>query len=468
MSLPSVDNRFKRYYSPSGHLLPREKISGRYLIVEKIAEGGMGAIYLAKDLRLDGKTVALKEMSTDKIPLKERDKVLKAFEREAELLASLRHPNLTRVTDCFEEQGRHYMVMEFIEGETLDALLKHRSQPFPEEQVLIWAEQLCDVLSFLHNQQPSAIIYRDVKPGNIMIVQDTDRVKLIDFGIARIYKPHKKKDTIPFGTEGYAPPEQYGGKQTDARADIYALGVTLHQLLTLEDPHTHLMQLTPVRRLNRSVSRNVAEAIEKAVQAESKDRYQTIVEMWEALSGEPARWTHLSIKPQIKWEGEQTKISDHERSHSSEQMISEVIHGQPQVTITRTLHFKPGESLRLKSEAPWVKLSSTKVGPKGGDVDLTIETATLELAYLELRGNLLERWIGWHTSQLVPTEQIYQTAVVIRSAAGHEQRYPVSVKVRPTVGQRIAGWLGTLVAMFVELGAAGGVLASLLTAAGVL
>ncbi len=465
---PPVDKGAKRYYSSSGHLLPREKIAGRYLITEKIAEGGMGAIYQAKDLRLDGKTVALKEMSMEKIPQKERAKVLNAFEREAELLASLRHHNLTRVTDRFEEQGRHYMVMEFIKGKTLDTLLKQRSQPFPEEQVLIWAEQLCDVLSFLHNQKPSAIIYRDIKPGNIMLVQDTDLVKLIDFGIARIYKPHKKKDTIPFGTEGYAPPEQYGGKQTDARADVYSLGVTLHQLLTLEDPHMHLMQLTPVRRLNRAVSHNVAKAIEKAIEAERKDRHQSMAEMWEALSGEPARWSHLPIKSEARQQEDPRKISGDARSHPKDEMISEVIRGQSQAAITRTLHFEPGDSLRLKSGAPWVTLSSTKVGPKGGDVDLTIKTATLEPAHLELRGNLFKRWIGWHTSQLVPTGQTYQTDVVIRSVTGGEERCPIRVEVQPTVGQQTAGWLGTIVAILVELGAAGGVVASLLTAAGVL
>ena len=442
----------------------------------------MGAIYRAKDLRLDGKIVALKEMSEEKIPLSERQGVLEAFEREAELLAGLQHPNLTRVTDRFEEQGRHYMVMEFIKGETLEKLLERQSQPFPEERVLKWAGQLCDVLSFLHNQEPRPIIYRDIKPGNIMIVQDSDRVKLIDFGIARFYKPGKKKDTIPFGTEGYAPPEQYGKAQTDERADIYALGATLHQMLTLEEPRTNLMNLPPVRNLNRNASKRVASAIDKAVALNKDKRHQSMAEMWEALSGEAPRWAHFAGISGEKAQAEAPDaskiknipnipfdVTPKPQGGSEPQVVyGEIRPNQSGATLTHTLHFEPGETVKLKSEVDWVKLSSKKIGPKGGDVTLTVDTGNLEPAHLELQGNLLKRWIGWHTSQLVPTERTYLTDVVARSTGGKERHYPVVVKVKPSTGQQVAGWMGTFIAMLVELGAAGGIAATILIAVGII
>ncbi|MGC9398126.1 MAG: protein kinase domain-containing protein [Anaerolineae bacterium] len=476
---PPVPPSDKRYYSSSGHLLPQQTVTGRYLIVEQIAEGGMGAIYKAKDLHLESKIVALKEMSEEKIPPLERPKVLEAFEREAELLANMQHPNLTRVTDRFKEQGRHYMVMEFINGDTLDELLETRSQPFPEEQVLAWAEQLCEVLSFLHNQKPQPIIYRDIKPGNIMIVRESDQVKLIDFGIARIYKPHKKKDTIPFGTEGYAPPEQYGKAQTDERADIYALGATLHQLLTLEEPRTHLMNLPPVRKLNRNVSRRVAEAIDKAVDMDKRKRHQSMAEMWEALSGEPPRWPHLTPPPKAQEEKEDV-IKTRPGSNipiarptpagalQVRPVYGEITTGQRGVQLVHTLHFEPGQTVKLKSDADWVKLSSDKVGPRGGKVTLIIETAQLEPAHLELQGNLLTRWIGWHTRELVPIKGTHRTEVVLRAADGKEDRLPVTVEVKPTLGQQAAGWVGTMIAMLMELGTAGAIAATLLSAMGLL
>ncbi|MEA3340882.1 MAG: serine/threonine-protein kinase, partial [Chloroflexota bacterium] len=159
----------------TGAMLPLTILTGRYVIMEKIAQGGMGAVYKAQDKRLQGKTVAVKEMSESAIAQAERGHVLESFQREAELLARLSHPNLARVSDCFQEENRHYIVMEFIEGQTLQKMLKGRSDPFPEEQVLDWAGQLCDVFAYLHNQKPK-IIYRDIKPANVMVLDGSDQV----------------------------------------------------------------------------------------------------------------------------------------------------------------------------------------------------------------------------------------------------------------------------------------------------
>jgi serine/threonine-protein kinase len=191
------------------------------------------------------------------------------------------------------------MVMEFIDGRTLAQLIKGIKKPFRVDRVLMWAEQLCDALHYLHNQTPS-IIYRDLKPGNIMVIEQTNHIKLIDFGIARFYKQGKVKDTITFGTHGYAPPEQYGSRQTDARADIYALGATLHELLTLQDPAQLIIAYKKVRTMNARVSPKIANAIEKAVQQDRRNRHQSIIEFWKAMSGKPARWTNPTHNTLIK------------------------------------------------------------------------------------------------------------------------------------------------------------------------
>ncbi len=155
----------------------------------------------------------------------------------------------------------------------------------PESQVLTWAEKLCRVLAYLHNQQPP-IIFRDLKPSNIMLRTDNE-VKLIDFGIARHFKPGQSKDTQAFGTIGYAPPEQHGKGQTDVRSDIYALGATLHHLVTGQDPSHNPFTFEPVRRWNPAVSPTFEEAIAKAVNLKSDQRWQNMEQMRQALVSQP-------------------------------------------------------------------------------------------------------------------------------------------------------------------------------------
>jgi serine/threonine-protein kinase len=202
---------------------------------------------------------------------------MNVFLQEAQILGRLDHVNLPRVVDFFSETDRHYLVMDFIEGETLERLLGERSTPFSEADVLGWAGQLCDVLAYLHSQNP-LVIFRDLKPGNIMLARD-GRLKLIDFGIARLFKPGKSTDTHRLGTPGYAPPEQYGQGQTDARSDIYALGVTLYELLTRYDPTAQPFVLPKLRQLNPNVSARTEAAIERAIRADPTQRFQAVIEM---------------------------------------------------------------------------------------------------------------------------------------------------------------------------------------------
>nr|HID13994.1 zinc-ribbon domain-containing protein [Anaerolineae bacterium] len=441
----------------TGDLLPLTILAGRYVILEKIAQGGMGAVYKAQDRRLQGKIVAVKEMSESAIAPAERKRVLASFQREAELLARLEHPNLARVTDRFQEGERHYMVMEFIEGRTLQDLLEGRTEPFPEEQVLAWAEQLCDVLSFLHSQKPK-IIYRDVKPANVMVVDDSDEIKLIDFGIARFFKPGKRKDTIEFGTDGYAPPEQYGKSQTDERADVYALGAMLHQLLTLRDPATDPFRFPRVRSLNPKVSRRVEAAIAKAVKPNKDKRHQSIEEMRVALLGDEAtKRRRAPAKKKKKKPARPTRPSAVPPSVPGQLVLTPasldfgpVLVGGDAPDRSAVVTFPAGERATLSTDVPWLHVHPRSVSKSGKRVTLTLDTVRLKPGRLSLGGTWLKRWAGWHTRLLVPVAQEQHGHVEVQLKSGQSRRAPVSLTAVPQRWQVYAGWTGTVLAMLVE------------------
>lgn len=438
----------------TGTLLPLTVLAGRYAIVEKIAQGGMGAIYKAQDHRLQGRIVAVKEMSETAITPSERRRVLESFQREAELLARLEHPNLVRVTDRFQEGERQYMVMEFIEGQTLEKMLEGRAEPFPEAQVLTWSGQLCDVLSYLHSQDPR-IIYRDVKPANVMAVSGTDVVKLIDFGIARFFKPGKGRDTIEFGTDGYAPPEQYGKAQTDERADIYALGVTLHRLLTLRDPATRLFQFPPVCSLNPHVSPGVEAAIAQAVENNKNERHQSMEEMKTALLGGGPQ-----TRRAFPTKGKPTKPTRPSTALPSGS-------GQP-VPISATIDFgtvlvgsdvparslsvaiPAGEQATLSTDASWLYIHPRDVGDGNNQAIVTLDTRRLKPGRLSLAGTWLKTWAGWHTRFLVPLAQEQHGHVEMQLKSGPHQYTLVSATAVPQRWQVYAGWIGTGLAMLIE------------------
>jgi serine/threonine protein kinase len=226
-------------------------LSGRYEILEVVGRGGMGTVYRARDNRLEI-IVAVKEMTDRDVPPEERDQAVRQFEREAKLLGQLSHPNLPRVTDYFVEDDHCYLIMEFVVGETLEKRLHAaEGQPLPLLDVLNWGISLADVLAYLHSQDPP-IVFRDVKPANIMVQAD-EVIKLIDFGIARRFHEGATKDTLLYGSPGYSPPEQYGRSQTDPRSDLYALGATLHHLVTGRDPAPTPFKFPAVRSLDPSL-----------------------------------------------------------------------------------------------------------------------------------------------------------------------------------------------------------------------
>lgn len=263
---------------------PLQVLQGRYELRRRLGAGGMGSVYLATDRRLSTAQWAVKEMSDTAItsPL-ERQQAQAAFQQEAELLARLSHPSLPRVTDHFEENGRHYLVMEFVPGENLRDYVNRVGLPRPLHEVLRWTAQICEVLAYLHTQQPP-IIFRDLKPTNIMITPE-GTIKLVDFGIARLFKPDKERDTQAFGTPGYSAPEQYGRGQTDARSDIYSLGVLMHHLLTGHDPSTTPFRLPPITQLNPSVPAYIATAIARATDNDPSRRFASVIEFQQALFG---------------------------------------------------------------------------------------------------------------------------------------------------------------------------------------
>ncbi len=241
----------------------------------------MGAVYQAKDLKRQT-ICAVKEMSLSMVPAEERLQAIQNFKVEAKILWGLNHPNLPAFTGFFTEGQRYFMVMEYVDGSTLEDLLERNGGPFSERRVLGWARQLCDVLEYLHSQNPP-IIFRDMKPGNIMFMRN-GRIKLIDFGIARFFRPTSSQDTQLLGTPGFAPPEQYGKTQTDERSDIYSLAITLFQLLTNTLSETGF-GLKDVRAINPQISPVVAKTLERAASLQPENRYDSVATFRRALLG---------------------------------------------------------------------------------------------------------------------------------------------------------------------------------------
>jgi outer membrane protein assembly factor BamB len=244
----------------------------------------MAIIYRAQDLRFEqaSRLCAVKQMHyVDPDPV-QRDVTRQYFEREANILASLSHPAIPSIYDYFSEENRLYLVMEYIEGQDLDQIIEQSSEPLPQAQVIDWALQICDVLDYLHNLEPEPIVFRDINPRNVMRNQH-GRIVVVDFGIAKVFQRGQRGTVI--GTAGYPPPEQYRGIN-EPTGDIYALGATMHHLLTKRDPrleppftfHDH-----PISSLNPSVSPELDAVVMKALEYDAEKRFATAREFRNAL-----------------------------------------------------------------------------------------------------------------------------------------------------------------------------------------
>ena len=287
-------------------LKPGTLLNGRYQITRPLGRGGMGTVFLAEHLQLQS-VLAIKEVCSPGESEEERQAALEQYQREARFLVHLDHPNLPKVTDAFVENDRFYLVMEYIEGVTLEARLKERAgRPLPVIQVIEWGLQIADVLAYLHNQDPP-IIFRDLKPANVMVKPDST-IRLIDFGIARRFQPGAAQDTSLFGSVGYSPPEQFGRQQTDTRSDIYAFGVTLHQMLTGIDPSIQPFKFVPVANVNPSVPELLSSLIQQCLAMETEARPADIHQV--AMGLVAARELIGALEPEALEEANRTAAPD--------------------------------------------------------------------------------------------------------------------------------------------------------------
>ena len=244
----------------------------------------MGAVYRARDMHFPNvvKLVAVKEMINQARDPLVRQTIVQNFEREAHILVALAHPCIPKIFDFFTHQERSYLVLEFVNGKDLEAVLNETPGFFSEDQVIAWAIELCDVLSYLHKHQPQPIIFRDMKPSNVMINLE-NHIMLVDFGIAKLFNEGQKGTMI--GTEGYSPPEQYRGEATPL-ADIYSLGATMHHLLTRRDPRLEppfTFAERPIRQINPAVSTELEVVINTCLQYTPADRFPSAEAMKESM-----------------------------------------------------------------------------------------------------------------------------------------------------------------------------------------
>jgi serine/threonine protein kinase len=268
-------------FSLSTHELELGKLHrilrNRYELVDQLGKGGMGTVHIARDLQFAqaNRLVAVKELPLNGLSPDETRKASLQFEREAMLLARLSHPAVPVVLDYFSEGRSWFLAMEYIRGQTLEQLLKERREPMKLEQVVHYGLQLCDVLAYLHGIEPEPIVFRDIKPANI-IIDPHGRVHLVDFGIARDWVQDRQHTII--GTEGYAPPEQYRG-QTIPRSDIFALGATLHHMLTNQDPRLHppfTFHERPLHKYNSNASNAMQLVLDRALAKNPTERFPSM------------------------------------------------------------------------------------------------------------------------------------------------------------------------------------------------
>ncbi len=262
----------------------------RYRILSQVGKGGFSAVYKAVDTLYDDYTVAIKAITLSGLRPQEVIEATEAFNREMTLLSGLKHPDLPRIYDHFSDSECWYLVMDFIEGITLEKHLETMpASRLAAGEVLEIGIMLCVVLEYLHSRQP-AIIFRDLKPANIML-RPGGGIALIDFGIARHFKPGQAKDTIPFGSPGYAAPEQYGKAQTTPRSDIYGLGVLLHQLLTGDDPSQTPFHFAALQVEDQPELCDLERLIMQMVQVDAAKRPESITVVKEELQRSAQSWS---------------------------------------------------------------------------------------------------------------------------------------------------------------------------------
>lgn len=259
----------------SARMVGQPLLKQRYRILAQVGNGGFSVVYKAEDIQDSNRKVAIKAITLHGLQPQEIIEATEAFNREMLILSDLKHRNLPRIRDHFSDTRCWYLVMDFIEGTSLERHLENMpGGRLPLEEVLDIGVLLCDVLDYLHGRTP-AVIFRDLKPANIILTVD-GHLALIDFGIARRFKPGQQKDTMVFGSPGYAAPEQYGRAQTTPRADIYSLGALLHQLLTGDDPSQNAFRFASLEAKGEDALLRLNTLIMRMVEMDEKHRPESI------------------------------------------------------------------------------------------------------------------------------------------------------------------------------------------------
>lgn len=250
-------------------------LGGRYRILSVLGQGGMGTVYLAEDLKLHGKQWAIKETDV-------ANHDFQKFMDEAEILTKLSHPYLPNVVDylAVEEEGVSYLVMDYIKGQTLQEVFAAQNRSMPYRKIVRYAVQICELFQYLHHEQEKPIIYRDLKPSNLMI-DEKDQIRLIDFGIARNFKEGKQTDTVQLGTIGFAAPEQFEGRQTDHRTDLYALGAVMYYLLS--DGQYYYVTRKRLDEVVEGLPPELVRTVEKLLRKSPIERYQQAAQVRDDL-----------------------------------------------------------------------------------------------------------------------------------------------------------------------------------------
>lgn len=429
--------RVGRQRLATGLLPTQQKLQNRYVIVHRLAQGGQSAVYLVTDTYDGGKQRAIKEMSEANLNADEREHALNDFMREANMLRTLSHPALAKVYDTFVEGQKQFLVMEYVRGHNLEDELIQVGRPLEWKRVVGWGIALCDVLQYLHSQNP-AIIYRDLKPANVMLTPDGG-IKLIDFGIARWLHPMRARDTSQLGTDGYAPLEQYSAR-SETRSDLYALGASLYHLLTGRVPEaapTRIagQSLTPIRTINPQVPEAVEQVIHRALNLQARDRFADAQQMREALD-----WAHH----------QQSVASDQRSTPPMTSDLSGGLVGRVRLaasapssaTIGRSiidtmpprLHIAP---LRLDAgflemndtTAMWLDISNQGSGQLSGTTETNMPCLTVDPPRLSAGVTRLQ--VRINTAGLRPGP--YTCHLAVRTNGG-DQIVPVRFIVRPPIG----------------------------------
>lgn len=395
----------------------KEKVlQDRYRIVKLLGRGGMGAVYLAEDQRLPTNW-AIKEMKKEGLSAAEHAEASELFRTEARLLSELRHRNLPRIVDFFEADDRLYLVMDHIEGETLESRYD-RNGPLTVKFAMEMALQIADVLDYLHTR-PDPIVFRDFKPGNVMLTPQ-DEVKLIDFGIARVFRKDQNKDTKALGTPGYAAPEQYGRGQSGPRTDLYAFGATIHHVLSGHDPTDEPFVFAPLRDFRSDLPEPFVQLIESCVCLQPEGRPESafaIKRQLEQLLGQTGSSALAAGRPTTTQLDSSSvpvmapatapvapttlPLNAH---HSIVLGDSEVVFRPSSVTIkditsggkaTARVRVKTKSEVKLVCDSPSVTINPESIPVGSSTVVVTIDSSTLEpgstfKAEVEVEGD--ERW----------------------------------------------------------------------------